>query len=467
MPSPSVEFDPPASSAAPGPSGLPSASTNPLSLSPDEVYQYRVAGLELDQELPSKSVPGFPHRCLPPSFPLAARIDIAVQTDGEESEVEAGHFRAERRAPHLRMQHLGVLTTILHRCLLEGDIPRAGRAWAMLLRAQINGEGIDTRSSGYWGIGAELLIRGDKTPARGRRVLGKDDSESLESSVEDNKEDEEAEPMKVENHEESERQWGSASGLEKAKDYYERLILQHPYKRQYHDSVNSLDFWPAMLGCEIYGIQFEQDEGLRKVAAEVESDDVAITDNSESEDENMVMDDTGTYFAAHQLKETRRRERKRETIWKRREEIRQTALIASEKVAAKMDRLMATPPFSDSHVLQRLRGMLALYIGDLSVPALPASDEEDEAEDYDNESADGTGIRMGNRWASASKEVAEKRFLEHLRRAEHERGLVRQAEERARARKAFEKAQKDGGRVDVELNRLLLSMEDFETQDLD
>ncbi|KAH9221398.1 hypothetical protein DL95DRAFT_382293, partial [Leptodontidium sp. 2 PMI_412] len=42
------------------------AATNPLSLTPLEIAQYQLAGLELDEELPE--VKGFPHRALPQSF---------------------------------------------------------------------------------------------------------------------------------------------------------------------------------------------------------------------------------------------------------------------------------------------------------------------------------------------------------------------------------------------------------------
>lgn len=320
----------------------------------------------------------------------------------------------------------------------------------MLLRAQVNGKGIDIRSSGYWGVGAELLIRSGEKKMRRRKVWQKDDTESSESDAEDREDGDEAETGEDPIFGESERRWGTASGLEKAKDYYERLMLQHPYKRQYHDSVNSLDFWPAMLSCEIYGIQFEQKEALRKASAEEESDDVAIADVSSEEGENTAMNDPDVYFAAQQRREQRQRDYKRETLWKRREEIRQTALVASEKIAARMDELMTTPPFSDSHVLQRLRGMLALYIGDLSVPTLLGG------EDNNSEDLDESGDDRRSDWSSADEKLAESRLLERQRRAEHDRGLEKRAEEVERARKAFEKVKKDGGRIDAEIGRLAL-----------
>lgn len=445
--SPHVDFAEEIKLPAPEQSSLPAASTNPLSLTPDEIHQYKVAGLDLDQEFPSKSVPDFPHRSLPPSFPSRQHIDVEVQIDDEGAQIEGGNTQRERKAPPLRMQHLGVLTTILQRCLLEGDIPRASRAWAMLLRAQHNGKGIDIRSSGYWGIGAELLIRSGEKPARGRRAFREDNNMSSESDEEDSDTDDEAGSRDDKRYEESEWRWGTASGLEKAKDYYERLILQHPYTRQYHDSVNSLDFWPAMLSCEIYGIQFEQKEALKQLAMEEESKDVIMADVSSEEDEILRSDDPETYFAARQRKEAHQRARKRDIIWIKRDQIRHTALVAAEKIAARMDELMTTPPYSDSHVLHRLRGMLALYVGDLSVPALFEDNEEQEEDgDQDRENSNMRDAVYGK--------LTERRFLKRHRRAEHERGLVKCSEERTRAQKAFEKIQRNGGRIDVDITRL-------------
>jgi hypothetical protein len=341
------------------------------------------------------------------------------------------------RTPHLRMQHLSVLITILHHCLLEGDIQRASRAWAMLLRAQVGGRGIDVRSAGYWGIGAEALIRGGESRIRRRR--GEDGSDGEDSGSGDD-----AGSGVKKGMEEEERRWGTAAGLEKAKEYYERLILQHPYKRQYYGSISSLDFWPAMLGCEIYGIQFEQNEALRRIATAEENDE-EVGEDALDEDE-IRDDDPDAYMVAHERREARKEERRREIFWDRREEVRQTALAAAEKVAARMDELMTSLPFSDSHALHRLRGMLALYIGDLSVPALLL---QDESEDEDSD------VQSRRNVIGTEERLAKRRLLERQRRAEHERGLAKRSEERLRARKAFEKILKDGGRVDVDMERLI------------
>jgi hypothetical protein len=408
------------------------ASTNPLSLTPDEIAQYKLAGLQLDEEIPA--VKDWPHRGFVGSIVKRDRkgkgkekvpITQDEEEDGDEikkgdAEEDVREERAERGS-RLRLQHLSVLTTILQRCLLEGDIQRASRAWTMLIRAQVGGRGVDLRGSGYWGIGAELLIRS----------LDRKRNYSYDEESDD---EEEEEGMK---------RWGSKEGLEKARDYYERLILQHPYKRQFDGSVSALDFWPAMVGCEIYGIQFEEKEGLRRVAREEEEDEGGERSGSQSEEseDDVEDDDAGVdgAFAAHQRMKTRRMRRRAERRWVERDEIRKTALVASEKVAARLDDLMTTPPYSDSHNLLRLRGMIALYLGDLSIPEMPL----DEA----NEKDQGENVEESRKLTSADRDT-ERRFLYRQRVSDHERGREKRKEEQERARKLFDRISREGGNVE-------------------
>jgi hypothetical protein len=418
------------------------ASTNPLSLTPNEIAQYKVAGLRLDEEIPG--VKGWPHRGLGPARAAEGKQDWKGKVkeksrilqhgegvDGEGGEVRKGGAnngeegikeRRAERGPRLRLQHLSVLMTILQRCLLEGDINRASRAWAVLIRAQVGGREVDLRSSGYWGIGAELLIR--SLEKRGKYSY-----------------DEESEGEGEEG--DWEQMWGSREGLEKARDYYERLILQHPYKRQFDGSVSALDFWPVLVGCEVYGIQFEQNEGLRRITREEEEDEGGERSESQSEESEEDAEDeefgVDAEFAAEQRRKSRRMRRRAERRWTERDKIRKRALTASEKIAARLDDLMTTPPYSDSHNLLRLRGMIAHYIGDLSVPA-PPPDETNE----DNEEE---GLERSRRLRSADKNI-ERRFLFSQRVGDHERGKEKHKEEQERAKKLFDRIMREGGDVE-------------------
>lgn len=423
------------------------ASTNPLSLTPEEVVQYRLAGLELDQEIPR--IKGWPHRGLP-AEPISllkknAPEDIEdkrsrkgkapeahsanVEDDGvwDEAGLEEGR-RKDDRGSMLRLQHLAVLTAILHRSLSEGEIQRASRAWAMLIRAQVGGRGIDLRASGYWTIGAELLIRSgetpeSKSPRHQSSMVGSQDEEyeahqSGEADIEQS----------------SARRYGSAEGMGKAKEYYERLILEHPYKRQFQGSVSALDFWPALVGCGIYGIQHEYRDGIRKLASAEKNDDDSAAEGHSDSDLQPVEEEGEDVYTVEQRRKARKRQERDERLWQQRENIRKTALVAYEQIAERMDGLMTTPPYSDSHVLLRLRAMLALCIGDHMVPALPSDDEVD-TEDH-------------------KSLERHRRLLIRQRMADHERGRQEQREEHIRGRKLFEKIEKEGGRKESITNSL-------------
>jgi hypothetical protein len=69
-------------------------------------------------------------------------------------------------------------------------------------------------------------------------------------------------------------------------------------------------------------------------------------------------------------------------------DLRLEALRRMLDVAQRMDTVMETVPFSRDHELLRLRAMVALYVGDLSVPPAPRSTSENR---------DGKGARAGQR----------------------------------------------------------------------
>lgn len=470
------------------------ASTNPLSLTPDEIIQYRLAGLDLDEVLPSQRIKGFPHRGLPGHVLFHEKVrrvrtkrkgkgkgkergsqllesendgegeDEDDDEDGEEEEDEGmvdifkqneeeDEFEPEdttaapvrqgsgrrRRGNRLRRHHLGVLTTLLHRCLAEGDIPRASRAWALLLRAESGGFPIDIRNTGYWGIGAELLIRGQESNAAAfggqRRESSPGDGDTNEDAAQA---EEDQDPESDSENASRPIRWGTAEGLEKAKEYYERLILQYPYMRQFPNAVTAVDFWPAMLGCEIYGIQFSQKEALWKISRAEEKDEGSGDDDDDGDDEEVLYEEDeeaaenneDSEYSYRERRRQRRLARRAEKRWRQREEVRRTALEASETVANRMDELMTSLPYSDSHALLRLRGMLALYIGDLCVPSAPRRDSLDEDQEQVDTGTDTT-----------------QRLLRRQRELERQRGLGRQEEERERARVLFQRIADEGGDI--------------------
>ncbi|KAG9241032.1 hypothetical protein BJ878DRAFT_522747 [Calycina marina] len=388
-----------------------SASTNPLSLTPAEFAQYQLAGLRLDDDLPR--VNGFPHRGLP-FRPIDGEDKRSKKRQGKRSTTTkytaAGKNCRKKKGSALRSRHLNVLTAILHKCLLDSDIPRAKRAYAMLIRTQISGQGVDIRNSGYWGIGAELLMRSSQANEdRNTEVLGQQDGKN-----------------------QTPEPWSDKGGRAKAKEYYEWLILQYPYRKQFDKSVTDIDFWPAMLGCEIYGIQLEHKKRERQIECEENGcKDGNGSDDVEDDGEEITRNGD---FTASQNRRARRRAERVERHWKLREELRQTSLEATKSLAARMDDLMIPAPFSNNHSLLRLRGMLALYIGDLSVQAAPI-----EVEDEDSDG------RLSGTLRSERGRYAETRALYRQRMSAHKLGKAKQEEYQAAADHWFAKIQYDGG----------------------
>ncbi|CAD6499246.1 BgTH12-04897 [Blumeria graminis f. sp. triticale] len=353
--------------------------TNPLSLNPDEVFQYRTAGLELNETLPA--VNQWPHRdftepmMLPvrPKKTKSASKAKNIETEICDDESLNTAAKAEEnisaskisRESQLHIRHIKVLTAILHRCLQDGDIARASRAWGLLTRLQVSGQGIDLRSSGYWGIGAELLIRGASMPTS--RI--NNSNPKIKSGQQADENEITGKFPKIPSHR------GLAEGLRRAIDFYERLIIEYPFKRQFPKSMSALNWWPIMAGCEIYRIQLEH-----TIAYEVlkRKETIKTPLNDMNEDDILGDFEGGSEeFSNSGDSEEISLESKQEHEWQARDRIRKIALDASENLATRLDERMVVPPFSESRDMLWLRGMLALYIGDLSVP------EEDKARELD------------------------------------------------------------------------------------
>ena len=304
-----------------------------LVLSPEEAHQYRVAGLGFDRELPSHPFPHAP----PPAWKARKKHSKPIRERQilEELSLLSTPLYPPRAAAYrgnLRLQHLSAITAIAHRCLLQGDYIRAGRAWGLLLREEVLGRSIDVRREGKWGIGAEILLR------RGRQM---------------------ADLRSVPN------QSGlcfTRQGFEDAKRYYDRLILQHPFRKTSPDMISSIHFYPAMFGLWIYVVQEES-----KAAS-----DQVLKHLDEWEEESGSDSGDGLRRQNTRLAEIKASEREQ-----------------AEQVAASMDEILMSPPYSDSPELLELRGMVSLWIGDLFVSSVPqeVKDDRDEEEDDDYDMA--------------------------------------------------------------------------------
>ncbi|KAK2834906.1 hypothetical protein FQN49_006795 [Arthroderma sp. PD_2] len=361
-----------------------SRSRSPLILSPDESHQYRIAGLPNYCELPGGK---FPHKA---ALDRASFFDGDNKSDDDDDEGEEdddattatvnkprkkrgkiinNRQRIEKdlsqlnpplylaggnptKKNTLRLHHLNVITTILHRCLMQGDYIRAGRAWGLILRDNFGGHPADVRNSGRWATGAEILLWND----HGQGEL--EETENVDGKVGVNS------------------KWFTRAGFERAKEYYERLIIQYQYRKVAPNALGPLHFYPAMFGL---WISVSQEESQRA------RDDAELTDNSNesvagSDGYHDRMSITSDHAEGRKL--TTGERTKVHTAARMKE------LEEAQQIAAQMDELLVSPPFSDSHELLRLRGMVSLWIGDLYLSSVLSShdgdDLSDDGENYDD-----------------------------------------------------------------------------------
>ncbi|PSN69270.1 hypothetical protein BS50DRAFT_609391 [Corynespora cassiicola Philippines] len=294
-----------------------SANRNPYD-APDSVAepQLRTAGLMPEEEF---EIP-------PPPFPHApARVSKANFNHGKVQEELAGLnaplFIANTAsksqpvdgagaAPALRKNHLAILTAVMHHCLLEGDYQRAGRAWGMLLRTRFAGQQMDPRYHGRWGIGAEILLR--RSTQDPSQISDAADEASNETDV------------------------FSEEGFELAREYYERLIVQHPNRKTHPQAVDDRTFYPAMFSVWISQV----------------------------------------------------RERSRQDVLVERAAILDEELRRAREIAERMDQIIISPPFDKQGNLLELRGMVSLWMSDL-IMGNTATEETDDwnfgYSAYDNE----------------------------------------------------------------------------------
>ncbi|CAD0090543.1 unnamed protein product [Aureobasidium vineae] len=278
---------------------------------------YRVAGWPESMPLPGSSFPHAPAVKQKSRQPLSNTLQnelatlnppLYVPPPGEQDSTSS-----------LRRHHLGVLTTILHTSLLKHDFVRAGRAWGMILRTSVVGRPFDVRTHGRWGIGAEILMRKFSPQNDSQEELGN------ASTISD-------------------------QGLEAARDYYERLILQFPFQKTNPNAVSSLTFYPAMFGLCIYEIQQKCTRALRSVR-----NSSPEVDRSDSELEP-TQDQGSEGIAA----------------------IKRSELDSAARLAARMDELMLSPPFDTYPLLLQLRGSVALWLADLYTTTAESNDGDDE-----------------------------------------------------------------------------------------
>jgi hypothetical protein len=358
------------------------------SLAPPDPAQLRLAGLSPEQELDVPRFP-FPHASATPASAHPGTTKLQKELAAPPSRLylanatSRGHLPGRQGEPTtLRNTHLSLLSTLLHRCLLEGDYQRAGRAWGMILRTRVaGGHPVDPRNHGRWGIGAEILLHRHPRPGPN------------------------SQPASVERQQDTPPEWHadmfSEAGFELAREYYQRFIVQYPSRRQAPHAVDERAFYPAMFSLWV----LEVCEKSKRARSRHHKDP------RRSRSRSMSIDS----LSGQDANDTRARE----------EAIQAEELTRAMEIADRLDQLVVSPPFDKQASLLQLRGNIALWISDL-VMGMPASDAQDD--DWDPYSATAGGQNIsGSTAEQRTKLTSCTRHLQQarafLQRAETNNGM--------------------------------------------
>lgn len=356
----------------------------------DDTLQYRNAGRDNHGELHGRDFPRiFMHHIVEPSHLVSkGQISDELATLKPPLYVASGRLSnttAENilGSTGLRQHHLNIITAILHRCLSEGDYIRAGRAWAMLLRAEQSGHSVDLRTHDRWGVGAEILLQCESQRVKKTLAHKAVDipSSTADSSV-------------------------KAESMEKAKEYYEWVVLQYPYRKAFPNATGSLDFPIALLSLWIYSVKEQASTALIAFGSSAEN-----IEEADSE----VNDDVQSSFAPDTELDR----------YRNREQIRRDTLQSAQEIGARLDGLLVSPPYSDFARFWKLRGEVSLWIADLSVPSVFSSSSSN-ISGYDED--------LTMRSSSLLREVSGSTSSNKEHRPVQERQLAL-----ARAKEAFER----------------------------
>ena len=299
--------------------------------------QYRTAGQPFGEDPPGGH---FPHASDRSTEKRPSEVECNL--DEELATLHPPLFVAQgqRGALGLKRQHVADLVTLMHRCLLREDYVRAGRAWSMLLRTEVNGHPMDPRKNDRWGVGAEILLRCNT------------DSEEQQTRAHQGSFDGDCDHGKSQKQSDSCESF-TKENVELARDYYERLILQYPYRKVFPNATSALDFYPAMFGLWIYSVQKQRNDALNLV-------EEAWRRSELSSRESFL----------ERLRHGRSKSVDRRHVQVG--ELHKHALASGREIATRLDELLTSPPYSDDIKLWNLVGMVALWIGDLEQAAKPS-----------------------------------------------------------------------------------------------
>ncbi|KAK5998189.1 hypothetical protein PT974_00561 [Cladobotryum mycophilum] len=323
-----------------------------LSQSSHKTAQLELAGLSDADDDPTLTARDFPHRGF-----------SRIQSEEEENpEGDKEHHRKPRLRENDRKGHLDVLLRATEQFLDQGEIEKAARAYGLVLQLRPRSQPIDIRLYNLWAIGAEILMRqGEEQQQQLRASIGKDETSDYYTEKNINR------PQRKPT-----RRWGAAANMGKVKAYFETLVRQYPFDPKFPNKISAVDFWLAMLSCEVYNVHAEYVVGLTLLdEQEDEREDDYIPD-----DDGVMVEDKFGYegsgfgddadFKLHEMP-------RQSSLQKRRDDLRKLALETMRDIIQRLEKLMEEAPYSKHGHFIRLRATSSLFAADLCVPTSYAS----------------------------------------------------------------------------------------------
>ncbi|RFU73575.1 bar domain [Trichoderma arundinaceum] len=250
-----------------------------------------------------------------------------------------------------RKGHLDILLRATEQFLAQGDVAKAAKAFGIILQLRPRTQSIDIRLHNLWSIGAEILMRQ-------REKLQTVEQQFAELSNHRNR----TASASSNGIQMVASWWGSSSNMSEIKSYFEILIRQYAYDHKLPHKISAVDFWLALLSCELNHIYTEHLGGILRLEDEYR---LQRTESAYQESPN-PSDSISRHSGLDGADSKLQYEPSEHWIKKQMEENCQRTLTDLWDINQRMEKLMDQLPYSKNAQFLQLKEMMSLLSIELS-----------------------------------------------------------------------------------------------------
>lgn len=274
---------------------------------------------------------------------------LDLEEDERRKPGPKGGWQRSRLRDDDRKGHLDVILRATEQFLAQGDVAKAAKAFGIILQLKPRTQSIDIRLHNLWSIGAEILMRQREKLENLNQHLPEHSLPGQGSH---------AFPT-------AETRWRFSSSMSEIKSYFEILIRQYAYDHKMPHKLSALDFWLALLSCELGNIYTEHLGGIARLEKEIRLQhtepahpDPLMPASPSTSDQEQSDFESGDFEPQYRLQEHWAKRQK--------EAICQRTLRGLQDINLRMEKLMDQLPYSrNAHFLQ-LKEMSSLLSADLA-----------------------------------------------------------------------------------------------------